>query len=155
MEEGKLFLSVTVLYCHDYLIFLSTGSFSVQVKWLKIKPFSASYNGYAYERHFLNFLDCWWLSLVSLCNSNQWFAVISSNPVQIPMLSLLAQKIRLRLLFMYFFYPIPKSVLLGWFSLGDRQLYLLQAFMPISGSGLKPTILSEYHGSCLCSSKTK
>ena len=21
MEEGKLFLSVTVLYCHDYLIF--------------------------------------------------------------------------------------------------------------------------------------
>ena len=33
MEEGKLFLSVTVLYCHDYLNFFSR---------LKIKPFSAS-----------------------------------------------------------------------------------------------------------------
>ena len=32
MEEGKLFLSVTVLYCHDYLIFLSRRSFSVKVK---------------------------------------------------------------------------------------------------------------------------
>ena len=32
MEEGKLFLSVTVLYCHDYLIFLSRRSFSVQDK---------------------------------------------------------------------------------------------------------------------------
>ena len=89
------------IYCHDYLIFLSRRSFSVQVKWLKIKPFSASYNGY--ERHFFNFLDCWWLSLVSLCNSNRWFAVISSNLVQIPMLSLLARKIRLSLLFLYFF----------------------------------------------------
>ena len=27
MEEGKLFLSVTVLYCHDYLIFFSRRSF--------------------------------------------------------------------------------------------------------------------------------
>ena len=27
MEEGKLFLSVTVLYCHDYLIFFSSRSF--------------------------------------------------------------------------------------------------------------------------------
>ena len=75
--------------------------------------------------------------------------------LQIPMSSLLARKIRVRLLFMYFFYSILKSVLLGGFSLGDRQLYLLHAFTPISGSGLKPTILSEYHGSCLCSSKTK
>ena len=32
MEEGKLFLSVTELYCHDYLILLSRRSFSVQVK---------------------------------------------------------------------------------------------------------------------------
>ena len=54
-----------------------------------------------------------------------------------------------------FFYSILKSVLLGRFSLGDRQLYLLHAFTPISGSGLKPTILFEYHGSCLYSSKTK
>ena len=154
MEEGKLFLSVTVLYCHDYLIFLSRRSFSVQVKWLKIKRFSASYNGY--ERHFLNFVDCWWLPcLVSLCNSNRCLSAISSNPVQIPMLSLLARKTPLRLLFMYFFYSIPKSVLLGWVSLGDQQLYLLHALTPISGSGLKLTILSEYHGSCLCSSKTK
>ena len=27
MEEGKLFLSVTVLYCHDYLNFFSRRSF--------------------------------------------------------------------------------------------------------------------------------
>ena len=27
MEEGKLFLSVTVIYCHDYLIFFSRRSF--------------------------------------------------------------------------------------------------------------------------------
>ena len=73
----------------------------------------------------------------------------------IPMSSLLARKIRVRLLFMYFFYSILKSVLLGRFSLGDRQLYLLHAFTPISGSGLKTTTLSEYHGSCLSSSKTK
>ena len=55
---------------------------------------------------------------------------------------------------MYFFNSIPKSVLLGGFSFGDRQLYFLHVFTPISGSGLKPTILFEYHGSCLCSSKT-
>ena len=28
MEEGKLFLSVTVLYCHDYLNFLVEEAFS-------------------------------------------------------------------------------------------------------------------------------
>ena len=49
----------------------------------------------------------------------------------------------------FFFFSIPKSVLLGGFSLGDRQLYFLHAFTPISGSGLKQTILIEYHGSCL------
>ena len=75
--------------------------------------------------------------------------------LQIPMSLLLARKIRVGLLFMYFFYSILKSVLLGALSRGDRQLYLLRAFMPISGSGLKPTILLEYHSSCLCSSKTK
>ena len=48
------------------------------LRWLKIKPFSASYNGYG-ERHFLNFLECSWSSLVSLCNSNRWLAVIFSN----------------------------------------------------------------------------
>ena len=53
------------------------------------------------------------------------------------------------------FNSIPKSVLLGGFSLGDRQLYLLHAFTPIGCSGLKPTILFEYHGFRLCSSKTK
>ena len=37
-----------------------------------------------------------------------------------------------------FFYSVLKSALLGGFSLGDRQLYLLHAFTPISGSGLKP-----------------
>ena len=109
-EEGKLFLSVTVLYCHDYLNFLVEKAF--QVNWLKTKPFLASYNGY--ERHFLNFLDCWWSSLVLLCNSNQW-------QIQIPMSSLLAQKNRVRLVFMYFFHSIPKSVLIGGFSLGDWQ----------------------------------
>ena len=62
--------------------------------------------------------------------------------LQIPMSSLLARKIRVRLLFMYFFNLILKSVLLGGFSLRDRQLYLLQVFMPKSGSGLKPTLLS-------------
>ena len=75
--------------------------------------------------------------------------------LQILMSSLLARKIRVGLLFVYFFYSILKSVLLGGLSLGDRQLYFLHAFMPISGSGLKPTILFEYHSSCLCSSKTK
>ena len=44
MEEGKLFLSVTVLNCHDYIFFQQKKLF--QVKRLKIKPFSASYNGY-------------------------------------------------------------------------------------------------------------
>ena len=48
--------------------------------------------------------------------------------LQIPMSSLLARKIRVRLLFMYFFYSILNSVLLGGFPLGDRQLYLLHAF---------------------------
>ena len=28
MEEGKFFLSVTVLYCHDYLNFLVEEAFS-------------------------------------------------------------------------------------------------------------------------------
>ena len=28
VEEGKLFLSVTVLYCHDYLFFLVEEAFS-------------------------------------------------------------------------------------------------------------------------------
>ena len=28
MEDGKLFLSVTVLYCHDYLNFLVEEAFS-------------------------------------------------------------------------------------------------------------------------------
>ena len=28
MEEGKLFLSVTVLYCHDYLNFFVEEAFS-------------------------------------------------------------------------------------------------------------------------------
>ena len=28
MEEGKLFLSVTVLYCHDFKIFLLEEAFS-------------------------------------------------------------------------------------------------------------------------------
>ena len=27
MEEGKLFLSITVLYCHDYLNFFTRRSF--------------------------------------------------------------------------------------------------------------------------------
>ena len=39
MEEGKLFLSVLVLYCHDYLKVFDGSLF-------KIKPFLASYNGY-------------------------------------------------------------------------------------------------------------
>ena len=59
--------------------FTCTFSKLCQVKWLKIKPFSASYNGYERNIIFLNFLDCWWSSLVSLCNSNRWLAVISSN----------------------------------------------------------------------------
>ena len=50
--------------------------------------------------------------------------------IQISMSSLLARKNRVRLLLMYFFYSILKSVLLGGFSLGDRQLYLLHAFTP-------------------------
>ena len=45
MEEGKLFLSVTVLYCHDCLNFFSRRSF-FSLSDLKIKPFSASYSGY-------------------------------------------------------------------------------------------------------------
>ena len=53
-----------------FIYFFSRRSF-FQVKWLKIKPFSASYNGYQRDIIFLNFLDCWWSSLVSLCNSNR------------------------------------------------------------------------------------
>ena len=103
-------------------------------------------------------------SISLIVDDRLWFhSVIQTSDLpsflqilQIPMSSLLAPKIRVRLLFMYFFYSILKSVLLGGFSLGDRQLlYLLHAFTPISGCGLKPTILFEYHGSCLCNSKTK
>ena len=46
MEEGKLFLSVTVLYIATIIYFFSRRSSVFQVKQLKIKPFSASYNGY-------------------------------------------------------------------------------------------------------------
>ena len=38
MEEGKLFLSVTVLYCHNYLIFFSRRSF-FRLSDLKKNPF--------------------------------------------------------------------------------------------------------------------
>ena len=152
MEEGKLFLSITVLYCHEYLNFFRRRSFC-QVKWLRIKPFSTFVQRLR-ERHFLNFLDCWWLSLVSLCNSNRWLAVISLNLTDTDVI-VVSSEDSVRLLFMYFFYSILRSVLLGRSSLGDWQLYLPHAFTPISRSGLKPTILFGYYGSCLCSSKTK
>ena len=99
------------------------------------------------ERHFLNFLDCWWSSLVSLCNWNRWLAVISSNLTDTDVIVVSSEDSRKAFVYVFFFYSILKSVLLGGFSLGDRQLYLLHAFTPISGSGLKPTILFEYHGS--------
>ena len=153
MEEGKLFLSVTLLYCPDYLIFFSRSSF-FRLSDLK-KIFSPSYNGY--ERDIS--------STVSLIIDHRlWFhSVIQTGDLpsflqilQIPVSSLSARKIRVRLLFIYFLYSIPNwNVLQGGFSLGDRQLYLLHAFTPISGSGLKPTILFEYHGSCLCSFKKR
>ena len=92
-------------------------------------------------------------SISLIVDDRLWFhSVIQTSDLpsfiqilQILVSSLLARKIRVRLLFMYFFYLILKSVLLGGFSCGDRQLYLLHAFTPISGSGLKPTILFEYH----------
>ena len=43
--------------------------------------------------------------------------------LQIPMSSLLAREIRVRLLFMYYFYSILKSVLLRGFSLGEWSKY--------------------------------
>ena len=150
MEEGKLFLSVTVLYCHDYSIFFSRRSF---FRLSDLKPFSASYNGYERDISSISLIvddRLWFHSVIQTGDLPSFLQIL-----QIPMSSLLAWKILVRLLFMYFFYSILKSVLLGGFSLGDRQLYLLHAFTPISGSGLKPTILFEYHGSCLCSSKTK
>ena len=38
MEEGKLFLLLTVLYCHDYLNFISRRSF-FRLSDLKQNPF--------------------------------------------------------------------------------------------------------------------
>ena len=58
-----------VFFFYLYLNFL--------VKFLLSSPEGAS--TIAKVSCFLNFLDCWWSSLVSLCNSNRWLAVISSN----------------------------------------------------------------------------
>ena len=41
MEEGKLFLSVTVLYCHDYLNFFSRRSF-FRLSRLRVVPHFSS-----------------------------------------------------------------------------------------------------------------
>ena len=142
MEEGKLFLSVTVLYCHDYLIFFSRRSFFR----LWLKTLLASYNGYERDISKISLIvdDCLWFHSVIQTGYLPSFRQI----LQIPMSSLLTWKIRVRLLFMYFFFLFFKSVLLGGFSLEDRQLYLLHAFTPISGSGLKPQGAGTI---CLCS----
>ena len=120
MEEGKLFLSVTVS---------TTATRDISSISLIVDD------------------RLWFYSVI------QTGDLPSFLQIQIPMSSMLAQKNRVRLLFMYFFHSIPKSVLIGGFSLGVDNLLL--AFTPMSGSGLKPTILFEHHGSCLCSSKTK
>ena len=54
---------------------------------------------------------------------------------------------------MYFFLFDSQECPSGRVFTRGSTLYLLHAFTPISGSGLKPTILFAYHGSCLCSSK--
>ena len=54
MEEGKLFLSVTVLYCHNYLNFFSRRSF------FRLSDLNKTLFGFLQrlrERHVLNFLD--------------------------------------------------------------------------------------------------
>ena len=112
-----------------------------------MKPFSASYNGYERDISSISLIvddRLWFHSVIQTGDLPSFLQIL-----QIPMPSLLAWKIRVRLLFMYFFCSIPKSVLLGGFSLGNRQLYLLHAFTTKGGNGLKPTILFEYHGSWL------
>ena len=107
MEEGKLFLSVTVLNCHDYIFFQQKKLF--QVKRLKIKPFSASYNSYERDISSISLIvdDRLWLHSVIQTGDLPSFLQI----LQIPMSSLLARKIYV------FFYSSLKSVLLGGFSL--------------------------------------
>ena len=141
MEEGKLFLSVTVLYCHDYLNFFSRRSF------FRLSDLNKTLFGFLQrlrERHFLNFLDCWWSSLVSLCNSNRWLAVISSNLTHTDVIVISSEDSGKTFVYVFFLFDSQECPS-GRVSLGDRQLYLLHAFTPISGSGLKPTILFEYH----------
>ena len=83
----------------------------------KIKPFSASYNGYKKDISSISLIvdDRLWFHSVIQTGDLLSFLLI----LQIPMSSLLARKIWVRLLFMYFFYSIPKSVPLGWFSLRE------------------------------------
>ena len=51
MEEGKLVLSVTVLYCHDYFFFSRRSFFR-----LSDLKFSASYNGYERDMSSISFI---------------------------------------------------------------------------------------------------
>ena len=105
------------------------------------------------ERHFLNdFLDCWWSSLVSLCNSNLWLAVTPSNLTDTDVIVVSSEDSRKTCLCI-FFIRFDQECPSGRVFTREWQLYLLHAFTPISGSGLKPTILFEYHGSCLLSSR--
>ena len=118
-----------------------------------MKPFSASYNDYKRDISSISLIvddRLWFHSVIQTGDLPSFLQIL-----QIPMSSLLARKIRVRLVYVFILFDSIKSVLLGGFSLGERQLYLLHAFTPISGSGLKPTILFEYHGSCLGSSRTK
>ena len=84
-EEGKLFLSVTVLYCHDYLNFLVEKAF--QVNWLKTKPFLASYNGYERDISSISLIvddRLWFHSVIQTGDLPSFLQIL-----QIPMSSLL------------------------------------------------------------------
>ena len=93
MEEGKLFLSVTVLYIATIIYFFSRRSSVFQVKQLKIKPFSASYNGYERDISSISFIiddrRLWFHSVIQTGDLPSFLQIL-----QIPMLS--ARDIKLR-----------------------------------------------------------
>ena len=77
------------------------------------------YNGYERDHSSISLIvddRLWFHSVIQTGDLPSFLEIL-----QIPMSPLLARKIRVRLLFMYFFNSILKSVPLGGFSLEDRH----------------------------------
>ena len=85
-------------------------------KWLKIKPFSASYNGYERDISSISVIvddRLWFHSVIQTGDLPSFLQIL-----QLMRSSLLAWKIRVRLLFMYFFIQFSRVSFLAGFHSG-------------------------------------